>query len=404
MIARFCLYGFLKNQKYFEPFLLLAFMQKGLSYFQIGMLIGFRAICINIFELPSGALADSFGRRKCMILSFSGYISSFFLLGTFNHLAILFVAMLFFAIGEAFRSGTHKAMIFHWLQLNGRKSEKTYVYGITRSWSQYGSAVSSLVAIFIVLWWHNYNSVFLFCIIPYVAGLVNFMTYPSYLDEGDGNSLSLKRIIMYLKDTLKMCVLQKGLRNYLVESMFFLGGHASMKDYIQPVIKAIAISAPLFVYMEDRSRTAILLGAVYFVLFVLSGAGSKYAAKFSSHFKSEEKASLVLIGLSVFICLILLVSLYFDNLYLGAISFILLAVIQNIWRPIYLGLLDNVSDGRLGATILSVDSQARSLFVFIFAPLAGVFADNFGIYSVGIPIFFVYFLLFLFAYRHILYK
>ena len=40
-LRRFCLYGFLKNQLYFEPFLILAFLEKGLSFLEIGLLISF---------------------------------------------------------------------------------------------------------------------------------------------------------------------------------------------------------------------------------------------------------------------------------------------------------------------------------------------------------------------------
>ena len=67
MLFRFCLYGFLKNQQYFEPFLILAFRQKGLSFAMIGLLVGFREICINLMEVPSGAIADVTGRRRAMI-------------------------------------------------------------------------------------------------------------------------------------------------------------------------------------------------------------------------------------------------------------------------------------------------------------------------------------------------
>ncbi len=74
MLARFCLYGFVKNQKYFEPFLFLAFLEKGLSFTQIGLLIGFREICINLLEVPSGAVADVLGRRRAMIFSHLAYI------------------------------------------------------------------------------------------------------------------------------------------------------------------------------------------------------------------------------------------------------------------------------------------------------------------------------------------
>ena len=37
MLFRFSLYGFLKNQTYFEPFLVLAFLEKGLNFGMIGL-------------------------------------------------------------------------------------------------------------------------------------------------------------------------------------------------------------------------------------------------------------------------------------------------------------------------------------------------------------------------------
>ena len=62
MLLRFCLYGFLKNQRYYESFLVLAFLEKGLSFFVIGLLVAFREVAVNIMEIPSGAIADVWGR------------------------------------------------------------------------------------------------------------------------------------------------------------------------------------------------------------------------------------------------------------------------------------------------------------------------------------------------------
>jgi hypothetical protein len=42
-LIRFCLCGFLKNQLYLEPLLILAFREKGLSFTAIGSLIAFGA-------------------------------------------------------------------------------------------------------------------------------------------------------------------------------------------------------------------------------------------------------------------------------------------------------------------------------------------------------------------------
>ena len=162
MIRRFSLYGFLKNQQYYDYFLILAFRQMGLSYFAIGLLIAFREIMINMVEIPTGGVADLCGRRSSMIFSFVAYIISFIIFGLSGMAAtefrlslsvlmpLLFLAMFFFAIGEAFRTGTHKALIFTWLRSQGRGGELTKVYGYTRSWSKIGSAVSVILACFIV--------------------------------------------------------------------------------------------------------------------------------------------------------------------------------------------------------------------------------------------------------------
>ena len=74
---KFCAYGFLKDLRFFEPFLLLLFLDKGLSYLQVGSLYALREVMINIVEIPSGIMADAMGRRRTMIMSFLAYIVSF---------------------------------------------------------------------------------------------------------------------------------------------------------------------------------------------------------------------------------------------------------------------------------------------------------------------------------------
>ena len=58
MLSRFAAYGFLKNQRYVEPFLLLALAGWGMTFLQIGILVSIRDVTVAILELPSGVLAD----------------------------------------------------------------------------------------------------------------------------------------------------------------------------------------------------------------------------------------------------------------------------------------------------------------------------------------------------------
>ena len=203
MLRRFCLYGFLKNQRYFEPFLMLVFLDHGLSFFVIGLLLACRDLTVNLLEIPSGALADSFGRRGAMVTSFVAYIISFLLLASAESTSAFFVGMFLYGVGDTFRTGTHKAMIFEWLRRQGRSDERTAVYGLTRSWSQLGSALSGIIAAGFVLISGSYAYVFYFAVIPYLLNLVNLATYPAELDGDHEKATSFSESVGRLKTSLK---------------------------------------------------------------------------------------------------------------------------------------------------------------------------------------------------------
>ena len=232
----------------------------GLSYFMIGVLIAFREIMINIMEIPSGGVADLCGKRSSMIFSFIAYIISFTVFG-FSGIAamesglpqqvlipLLFAAMVFFAIGDAFRTGTHKALIFTWLRIQGRENERTKVYGYTRSWSKIGSAVSVILACIIVFTTSNFIYVFFFAIIPYILNIVNFLGYPKEIDCEMDENISIGAIINHLKEALVVSMKQASLRRLILESMGFEGFFKASKDYLQPILMAAALplAAALF--------------------------------------------------------------------------------------------------------------------------------------------------------------
>ncbi len=376
MIRRFSLYGFLKNQRYFEPFIILFFLQQGLSFTQIGFLIGFRELCVNILEIPSGALADLYGRRRCMVFSFGAYVASFTVFGLSQTYWHLFPAMFLFAVGEAFRTGTHKAMIFTWLRLHERESEKTKIYGYTRSWSKLGSALSTVLATVFVLLTNNYSYVFYYSIIPYVLGLVNLMTYPKELDGQPPDSVSLQDIISHLRETIRDAVRLPRLRRLVVESMAFEGVFKAVADYLQPVLKSLALALPVLVALGDIQRTAIVVGVVYSLLYLASAYGSRRSHDIADYLGGEESGSRLLWRVVLVAYVAMTPLLFFEYYYAAVVGFMLLYVAQNIWRPILIGRFETFATETHGATVLSIESQAKSFTTMIVAPLLGLAVDS----------------------------
>ncbi len=387
MLFRFSLYGFLKNQQYFEPFLYLAFIEKGLSFFAIGMLVGFRELCVNLLEVPSGAVADVYGRRKAMIASFAAYIVSFVLLGTGDTLWQMFVAMFFFAVGEVFRTGTHKAIIFEWLRANGREDERTRIYGYTRSWSKAGSAVSALIAAALVFWSGRYSAVFWLCILPYAVNIVNFMGYPATCDvqRSPDVARTLRHTAVQMLDAFRQAWVHKQQRRLLLESCVFSGTFKVTKDYIQPVLKTAALAMPVLAGFGDRERTALLVGGVYCFLNLTAGISSRQAYRFGNRCGGNEAAARVL-WLGALLCYgALAPGLALQWLAPAIVAFFLVHVIQNLWLPALVSRLNAVSEPSLAATTLSIDSQAKSLYAAVTAPLLGLAVDHLGLWTVGVP-------------------
>ncbi len=179
---RFSLYGFLKNLRFFEPFIILIFRDHGLTFLQIGLLYSIRDLTNYLTEIPTGFFADAFGRRKSMVLAFTAYIISFFIFYAFSDFYLSAAAMVLFGLGESFRSGTHKALILEYLRLNDMLDLKVAYYGQTRAASQMGSAVNSIIAAALLFFTGNYRAMFLAATIPYVIDLINLATYPKILD------------------------------------------------------------------------------------------------------------------------------------------------------------------------------------------------------------------------------
>ncbi|MBN1299928.1 MAG: MFS transporter [Melioribacteraceae bacterium] len=383
MLFRFSLYGFLKNQRYFEPFFILFLLEKGLSFSQIGFLISSRELFINLIEVPSGAFADLYGRRYSMILSFSSYILSFLIFAAGVKYFHFFIAMFFFAIGDGFRTGTHKAIIFSWLRTQNRINEKTKIYGITRSWSKTGSAVSIIIATVIMLTAENYSNLFYFALIPYAVGLINFATYPKSLDADNKSPVTFIKVYKHFKNLLKKSFTLKPLRRLISETMGYEGVFTAGKDYIQPVIQSFAVSVPIFITLEKDNRTAVMVGIVYLILYILSAYASRKSHLISLKLGSERKG-IKFIWKVTSLCYLFLIPLFYFEIYLAAILlFAILFLMQNLWRPVQISRFDEFATEQEGATILSIESQAKSFATMIIAPVIGVLVDLAIKYNLG---------------------
>ncbi len=383
MYLKFRLYGFLKNQRFFDPFIILFFREMGMSFLDIGLLFSIREISTNILEIPTGFIADSLGRRKAMISAFSSYLIAFAIFYLFPSFWLYAIAMILYASGEAFRSGTHKAMILEYLRRNNMEHMKVEYYGHTRAASQFGSAVSSLIAIGIVFYYGSYRPVFLMSMIPYVLELFLMMSYPKYLDgvtetkEGKLSERMKERFRGTWKDFVSMFKSREALRA-IGNSAVFDGFFKGSKDYLQPILKAQALALPILLYLSGNQRTALIAGIVYFFLYLMTSMASRSAGAFSKRIELIKGINLTYI-LGGFLLLISGLFTHIQIYAIAIISFIGLYIIQNLRRPLNVGYISDNIPHRTMASGLSVESQIKTIVAAVVAPIIGYMADMWGV-------------------------
>lgn len=373
-IMKFGLYGFLKNLRFFEPYLLYYLtVLSGLSLLEVGILYSIREIIIYLFEIPSGVIADHFGKKTELVFCFLFYISSFIIFYFANSYFIFIIAMVLFGFGEAFRSGTHKAMIMQYLDENEMDVPKSQIYGRTRSMSLLGSMTMSVISIIFIIWLPEVRMLFLLSIIPYLIDLLLILSYPSYMNERKTKEFKLKPFIKENYLSIKYAFTDKKVLGLLFESSTYQAAFKSIKDYIQPIIITLTSAIIIFSNYSQDDNLKIYIGVIYAIIYFVSSFASRNAHKFVK--KGQNRSMINRMWLFTAIVMILL-SFFLDNLLVIFICFLAFYIILNIRRPLMVELVGDATDKNKRASVLSVESQLTSLLVAIFAPILGFIADN----------------------------
>ncbi len=301
-----------------------------------------------------------------------------------NHFFIVVIAMFFFGLGEAFRSGTHKAMIYSYLEEMNWTKHKAYVYGRTRSFSLIGSAVSSLLAILLILNLPSSKYIFIASIIPYLLDLLLIMSYPDSLDMSEAvkNTVKIrsKMNLKFIKEHLNNIYSRRTLREILVNSALFESIFKSVKDLIQPILEMLIVSsgALLIHSLSADDNVKVVLGISYGLIYIIGASASKRAYLLKKHAASKDILNYFYLLLSVSLLLVF-ISIQ-SNQALGIIgAFLIIYVLKDMRKPIFVDVCDDFMEKNQRATVLSIESQLKSVFVVLMAPVVGIIADTLGI-------------------------
>ncbi|MCA9547630.1 MAG: MFS transporter, partial [Myxococcales bacterium] len=277
MIARFCAYAVLRNLRFFEPFFLLFLLHDvGVDFVAAGALLAYEKLLGGALEVPLGVVTDRLGRRRALIASFSLAAAAFAVFAWAAHtrawtLPLLYLGQTLYAVAEAARSGSHKAIILDWLTQQGRRGEKTRVIGTTRFFSKASGGAAALIAGSIVWGTGHFTALFWAAMVPTLGAAALLWTYPRSVEgslsqrppespEGPG-----------LWAGLAQAAKRPGLLGLVAASVLFESESKLALVYLQPYLAARLAAVELPV---AAGVGAVIYGAWFFIQGLLAGSAS----------------------------------------------------------------------------------------------------------------------------------
>lgn len=139
-------YKFMSHCLPIYAFYTLLFIERGMSISEIAILVSLWSGFSILFEIPSGILADRWSRRNMLVIA--SFVEGFcFFIWSFSQSFSLFaVGFFFWAIGNAFVSGTEESLIYDNLKSKNREDQFSKIYGRSRFFANVGNLTGIVIS------------------------------------------------------------------------------------------------------------------------------------------------------------------------------------------------------------------------------------------------------------------
>lgn len=326
---------------------------KGMTLAQIGLLEGIFHVTGFLSEIPTGALADLFGRRKILIIGrITSLISAIIMLfsNSFMGFAIGFILS---AWGYNLNSGSEEALVYDTLKTLNREEEFLSINGRINLIIE----ISQGLAVFIggVLSQIDFSISYITAI---VIGVIALLLSTRFIEvDVIKNKNKSINIIKHLKESVNIVKNNKKLLNTL---MFF------------PMI--YTFSAIVYFYgqqlFNDMGYSRISISIIFLFNGVVSSLGAILSNKI---YKRYESLGWITISISISI---LIIFMGVGEVKLSILYFLAIGFLTSILQPISSKLINSMVESNQRATIISVESMFYSLMMIILFPLCGFIGDK----------------------------
>lgn len=366
---------FLGGFLFFLPILALYFEQSLFSVKNVAIIFAVEALAVAIFEIPTGALSDIFGRKKVVIINFATILVALTFLLVGGSMIMFFGYAIFNGLAMALASGNSQSLIYDSLKEENKEQYYKKAIGVLYAVWPLGASIGSIIGGHLA---HiSLSTPVLYTFIPITVAF----TLTFFLKEPVYNKPENQKMFDHIRSSSKLIFQSKQLLILIFGWLLLMSLGESM-HLLKPI------------FLEFKEVPVVYFGYLFAFIFGLSAISHYVGHDVSEKFGNKKTLLFCLI-----ISPLLTLAATITHKYTAAILLAAPSLLFGIRNTIIDYLYNKSIPSSHRATINSINSFISKIGIAVFSPLIGFFADLYSIntaFIIGIGLMFLIPILFLF--------
>jgi len=267
----FYIYRFFKDFAFIYAVYVILFKLKGLSVFEISLLLALWAGFVVILEVPTGALADKWNRKYMLSLGMLSKAIGFGIWLFADGFWLFALGFLLWSIQETFCSGTQEALLFDNLKIFKREDDYEKVAGRGHFYSKIAIGTSIFLGGFLAS--YSFDIVIILSSFSMIIAIIPTLFF---------NEVKFKKTpteetkyFHFIKNAFRESLKNKLLLRLLIYSIFAIGIIESLDEYEQ-------------LYFNWAGLPIAFFGVIAVIIGLSEAFGGRIAYKFKEYFKNQN--------------------------------------------------------------------------------------------------------------------
>lgn len=273
MLARYYAYQLLSGMHFFAGVLVPFFTDwGGLNLTQVQLLQSWFMLWIFLFEVPTGVIADRFGRKTSLVVAGGAITLATQIYGHAAHLGLFLIGEMLFAFGYACISGARDALVYDFLRAVKATHQQPVIKARGQAWHLVGITIAAPVGSWLAAHW-GLNTPMLLTGIPAMLAIVVVWSLPETRTWQRQQSSS----VAILRNAWRFARIEPRFRRASLDfALVYLAGYFVIWLY-QPLLLAAGVPVAQFGWYHTLLTLAqVGLYRLYPWLFARLGTRERY--------------------------------------------------------------------------------------------------------------------------------